>query len=627
MIPAVPQFCVIGPMFHVFRDMFGGSSAAAVFATATCETLLAYGAETRNAQLAVCGKNAQLHNPLRPFGPGVSIHLARNALAMSGLRVLSDPCRRSLSTVCDMIGIKINDGVRTVVADLGANLIASALSMPLHQLYGFTVIEAAKRDNSKPKPSIREQITSAQSYLRRQFLVPGSNRISRLAWRDIVLRCSYNATIYTVYGAIERSSVALWKERGCGMPKVTQQRMSREKRLKDKLEAFEKAEEDKRQKVMQEKLISNEKRAQEIREKRKSEALKLEEATNLVDEKDSQNIKQRWRKKIKMSTSEALARLLKRDEADASAAPRLKMPTKSPYDIRSRASRRVQDQMSYDSQYRRLGGNMYESQTHSINMVAHSSYPVHYGAPHIHQAQINAYRPPAGEAPPSTVSRSLATKGLTSTSAYTPAAPASLKQTVNAQGEVHSKASVDASAAEMVPKKEDEKGDSKSARSESDPGVKESVACDPPTKATEEEERREREARLQAREKEMNDILQLDVMENTPTGEWPSLWYIMSEKWLRVWRTYVFSKEDKPRPGPLDNATLLEPLPGGATDEDGAIAMRDPKPNLVKVTDYRGVNRHVYSYFRKVYGGGPAIVRKELNIYAEKIDPGAMGKG
>ena len=25
MIPAVPQFCVIGPMFHVFKDLFGGS--------------------------------------------------------------------------------------------------------------------------------------------------------------------------------------------------------------------------------------------------------------------------------------------------------------------------------------------------------------------------------------------------------------------------------------------------------------------------------------------------------------------------------------------------------------------------------------------------------------------------
>ena len=52
MIPAVPQFCVIGPMFHVFKDLFGGSTSMGLLATATTETLISFGAETRNAQMA-----------------------------------------------------------------------------------------------------------------------------------------------------------------------------------------------------------------------------------------------------------------------------------------------------------------------------------------------------------------------------------------------------------------------------------------------------------------------------------------------------------------------------------------------------------------------------------------------
>lgn len=218
MVPAVPQFCVVGPMFHVFKDILGGSKSA-VAATALCETMFAYGAETRNAQMAAHGAKSsgvRFHNPIVPFGPGVLIHYSRNILAMSGLRVLSDPCRRTLTAACESVGIsgETVNGALFVVADLAANLLASAVSMPLHQLYGFTVTQAAALHPDKSNPSVHEQVAEARRFLRRQFLVPGTNRISRLAWRDIVLRCSYNATIFTVFGLIERTCVGVWKERG-----------------------------------------------------------------------------------------------------------------------------------------------------------------------------------------------------------------------------------------------------------------------------------------------------------------------------------------------------------------------------------------------------------------------------
>ena len=113
-----------------------------------------------------------MHNPWMPVGPGVSFHLARNVLAMSGLRVLSKPCQGGLQMVFEKTGIKMGDESRTILADMIANLFASALSMPLHQLYGFTVISTSKRAADFPKPSTagkRFDFWHIMMYLKRTF--------------------------------------------------------------------------------------------------------------------------------------------------------------------------------------------------------------------------------------------------------------------------------------------------------------------------------------------------------------------------------------------------------------------------------------------------------------------------
>lgn len=165
---------------HASSGLLDGTPGqAAVLASALGETTLAYGAETRNAQMA-SGATKALHNPWKPFGPrsqtssrpiggipgntcdhclgrggvllstrpfdcstlrcaspagpGVAFHLARNSVAMSGLRIMSAPCQRGLQHVCDRTGVDVSEGTRVVVADMIANLAASALSMPLHQV-------------------------------------------------------------------------------------------------------------------------------------------------------------------------------------------------------------------------------------------------------------------------------------------------------------------------------------------------------------------------------------------------------------------------------------------------------------------------------------------------------------
>lgn len=205
---AVPGFLVLGPAFHMFKDLVGGSSTAAVGLTAISESLIFYGAETNNAQTAFNRKAAQnntpqipkLHNSLNPIGGGLGLHVTRNILAMSGLRVFSSPCQ----TVIAQLNSDVSPTTKVILGDLVANILVSAASAPLHQLYGWSVTTRAA-DTKHAEPFLQ----AAKSYLKAQYLTP-SGSISPIAGRDMFLRVVYNATIFTLYGFIERSLVASW---------------------------------------------------------------------------------------------------------------------------------------------------------------------------------------------------------------------------------------------------------------------------------------------------------------------------------------------------------------------------------------------------------------------------------
>jgi hypothetical protein len=206
---AVPGFLVLGPAFHMYKDLVGGSSVGAVALTAVSESLIFYGAESNNAQVAFNQKAAKtgtapiakLHNPLNPVGGGFGLHVTRNILAMSGLRVFSAPCQDLLRKVHP----DLSPNTQVILGDLVANILVSAASAPLHQLYGWSVT-ARVADTTKP-PFLQ----AATAFLRSQYLTP-SGSVSAVAGRDMVLRVVYNATIFTLYGFIERSLVSTWPE-------------------------------------------------------------------------------------------------------------------------------------------------------------------------------------------------------------------------------------------------------------------------------------------------------------------------------------------------------------------------------------------------------------------------------
>jgi len=82
-------------------------------------------------------------------------------------------------------------------------------------------------------------------------------------------------------------------------------------------------------------------------------------------------------------------------------------------------------------------------------------------------------------------------------------------------------------------------------------------------------------------------------------------WYLISKEWLDSWRRFVLEGVNE-IPGPIDNNILL--LQAGM-----------PKLGLIKGQHYRGVTKAVWMYFIDIYGGGPAIIRKEIDIYSAPI--------
>ena len=166
--------------------------------TALSETIIFYGAESYNAQIAYNLKAARtgimpiakLQSPLNPIGGGFALNCTRNVLAMSGLRVFSAPCQDVIVTV----NPKMPASTRVLLADLVANIIVSAASAPLHQLYQWSVtsrVAEIEHSQNFGKAAIR--------YLKSHYLT-SSGSLSAVAGRDMFLRVAYNATIFTLYG-------------------------------------------------------------------------------------------------------------------------------------------------------------------------------------------------------------------------------------------------------------------------------------------------------------------------------------------------------------------------------------------------------------------------------------------
>lgn len=206
---ACPQFLCLGPAYHVFYKN-GAGIYGAVTASSILETIIVYGAETKNAQLATNQKAGtsiigKPQSPFVPFGPGVVLHAARNVLSTAGIRIFNTPVTAALEKLNKKTGNRVSKGAVAFCGDFGANVISSSLSMPIHMAYNFTVTTP---ELWKMTPS--QKFTALSSYLSRQYMKDG--RVSKLLVRDLGLRIMYLANCYTLYVTIERGLVDYWAQ-------------------------------------------------------------------------------------------------------------------------------------------------------------------------------------------------------------------------------------------------------------------------------------------------------------------------------------------------------------------------------------------------------------------------------
>ncbi|KAL3893383.1 MAG: hypothetical protein SGPRY_014271 [Prymnesium sp.] len=196
---ACPQWCMIGPTFHILDAWL--PTPVALLGTATLETFITFGSQTRNAQMAhnVQTKDAvPLSNVARSWGPGAPFYVMRNFCGMAGIRWISPYIQASLPK-------SVPSGPREVLSDMGASMLTCVLSAPLNSCWSFIVTTPSMWGFSTPK-----LMQALIPFLQSQYWDQANRRLSRLAFRDLSVRCVYIASCFTMYSAIERLAITHW---------------------------------------------------------------------------------------------------------------------------------------------------------------------------------------------------------------------------------------------------------------------------------------------------------------------------------------------------------------------------------------------------------------------------------
>lgn len=120
---------------------------------------------------------------------------------------------------------------------------------------------------------------------------------------------------------------------------------------------------------------------------------------------------------------------------------------------------------------------------------------------------------------------------------------------------------------------------------------------------------------LQASEQELHELnlrrqLEIQKISQLDKIDHKGRFFLIHTGWFNKWKEFVLSKNTEKKqavvlpPGQISNHLLFE-------DEQFKVI----KSNLRAVNDYRGLNEEVWKAYVEIYGGGPEIMRKKLNIY------------
>jgi len=199
-VMALPQFACIGPVYHATKDATG-SALFATSSAALAESAFTYGAQARNAQIQFNASRgaAEQIQVMRlsfwPGGPGFGFHVLRNALAMMGIRIFSP---YSLVAV-KQLPWGLNRETQAVLADLSSSIAAATLSMPFNHVFSWAACTPELK-----QLSAKDRMRAGLMFLYKTYSEQGV----RLFARDMAVRWSYTANLFTLYHALERRVLA-----------------------------------------------------------------------------------------------------------------------------------------------------------------------------------------------------------------------------------------------------------------------------------------------------------------------------------------------------------------------------------------------------------------------------------
>lgn len=199
MLASVPQFAAIGPVY-LACEAKGMPVPLAISAASVVESSLTYFAHRRNAQIQYnATRSAANAIPVSGvglayvMGPGFAWHVGRNIAGMAGIRVFSPWCKQMFERMPG--GRNFSEAQLAFAGDLSASAFASTLSMPFNQVFSWCACTPA---------------LEKQSYIQRTraglgFLIGSYRQFGlRLLQRDLCIRISYTASLFTIYRTIER---------------------------------------------------------------------------------------------------------------------------------------------------------------------------------------------------------------------------------------------------------------------------------------------------------------------------------------------------------------------------------------------------------------------------------------
>eukprot|EP00933_Yihiella_yeosuensis_P032994 TRINITY_DN26697_c0_g1_i1.p1 TRINITY_DN26697_c0_g1~~TRINITY_DN26697_c0_g1_i1.p1 ORF type:complete len:355 (-),score=29.56 TRINITY_DN26697_c0_g1_i1:230-1210(-) len=245
-VVAAPQFLALSPVYHFLyarshevisptapaSEFILAASIVGAFGAGFAETILTYGSQSRNAQMAYnnafvnfssVGPGLRSKVPLNKtydlWGAGSGAMFTRNIFSVMGARVVSPWYRENLQLS------SLSSNQKASLCDISASLTVSLITAPVHQLFNFLVTTPEARSVSQ-----REKIAMAARFLREQYFVPlpreetlnvdlsrpfvqeYSWRISSVAARDFAMRTAYITSVFTLFLTVERTLVKMMRD-------------------------------------------------------------------------------------------------------------------------------------------------------------------------------------------------------------------------------------------------------------------------------------------------------------------------------------------------------------------------------------------------------------------------------